>query len=89
VETNVNIIGRGLDDALAAANASALLSPVSVSFGAVPAISGQTQTAPVTITNGGPVRATWALSRRSDALGHCSVSHVAETCRSLRVHRRR
>ena len=60
--SNVNIIGAGLADLAAAANASALLSPVSVSFGAVPSISGQSRSVEVTITNGGGAPATWALS---------------------------
>jgi subtilisin family serine protease len=62
VETNVNIMGAGIENLAAAASASALLSPVSVSFGAVPMISGQTRSVAVTITNGGAGPATWNLT---------------------------
>jgi len=65
-EGNVNIAGAGREDLAAAANATALLSPVSVSFGAVPAISGKSLSAPVTIRNGGTSPATWALSITSN-----------------------
>jgi minor extracellular serine protease Vpr len=51
VATDVNIVGAGLDNLLAAVQASAALDPVSTSFGAVPSISGLTQSATVTITN--------------------------------------
>ena len=75
LETNVNIVGAGLENLLAAANATALLSPVSVSFGQVPSISGQSLSAKVTITNGGTSGATWALSTTgSDASVTFSVS---------------
>src|SRR6185436_5646460 len=67
IETNVNIVGAGLEDLAAAASATALLSPVSMSFGAVPSISGQSISAPVTITNAGSGPATWALSVSSNA----------------------
>jgi subtilisin family serine protease len=80
VETKVNIIGAGLEDALAAANASALLSPVSVSFGAVPAISGQSLSAQVTLKNAGSGTATWALSTSgSDGSVNYSVSPASVT----------
>jgi minor extracellular serine protease Vpr len=56
LETDVNIIGAGLDDLLSAVNAKVALDPVSVSFGAVPSGSGQTKTYNVAVTNlsGGP-----------------------------------
>jgi subtilisin family serine protease len=66
-ERNVNVIGAGRLDVLAANNARALLSPVSVSFGAVPSGSGQSMSAPMTITNAGTSAATWALSVSSNA----------------------
>jgi subtilisin family serine protease len=50
-ETDVNIIGAGLENLLSAVNATAALDPVSVSFGAIPSGSGQTQTFTVTLTN--------------------------------------
>jgi minor extracellular serine protease Vpr len=46
-----NIIGAGRENLLAAVDAQVALDPVSVSFGAVPSGSGQTLTAPVTVTN--------------------------------------
>jgi subtilisin family serine protease len=75
IETNVNIIGAGIENLAAAASASALLSPVSVSFGAVPMISGQSRSAAVTITNGGAGPATWSLATSgSDASVQFSVA---------------
>lgn len=62
VETNVNVIGAGRDDLLAAGAASAALDPVSVSFGAIPSGSGQAQTRDVTLTNLGASAATWSLA---------------------------
>jgi subtilisin family serine protease len=62
IATSVNVVGAGIENLAAAATASALLSPVSVSFGAVPMISGQTRSAAVTITNGGAGSATWNVS---------------------------
>jgi subtilisin family serine protease len=51
LESDVNIVGAGLQDVDAALGAQAALGPVSVSFGAVPSGSGQTRTVPVTVTN--------------------------------------
>jgi subtilisin family serine protease len=48
---DVNITGAGLEDLAAAVRAKLALDPVSVSFGAVPAGSGQTRTFPMMITN--------------------------------------
>jgi subtilisin family serine protease len=50
-EADVNVIGAGLENLLSAVGAAAALDPVSVSFGAVPAGSGQTKTVDVTIRN--------------------------------------
>lgn len=53
---DVNIIGAGRENLLSAVNTSVALDPVSVTFGAVPAGSGQTKTFDVTLTdlgNGG------------------------------------
>jgi subtilisin family serine protease len=61
-ETNINIIGAGRDDLNAAVQASVTLDPVSVSFGAVPSGSGQTQTFNVSLTNVTTGSATYALS---------------------------
>ncbi len=60
--TDVNIIGAGRENLLSAVNATAALDPVSVSFGSVPRISGQTKTFDVTLTNLGAGSATFALS---------------------------
>jgi len=60
--TNVNIIGSGRENLLSAVNAGAGLSPVSVSFGAVPSGSGQTLTFDVTVTNLGSGDATFPVS---------------------------
>jgi len=51
LETDVNIVGAGSEDLLAAVDAWVALDPVSLSFGAVPHGSGQTATLPVVITN--------------------------------------
>jgi uncharacterized membrane protein len=51
LETDVNVIGAGRENLLSAVNAAAALDPVSTSFGAVPAGSGQTRTSTVTVTN--------------------------------------
>jgi subtilisin family serine protease len=51
LENNVNIIGAGRENLLAAVNAVVTLDPVSVSFGAVPSGSGQSDTMNVTIKN--------------------------------------
>ncbi|MBI2777603.1 MAG: S8 family serine peptidase [Chloroflexi bacterium] len=50
-ETNVNIIGAGRENLLAAVGATAAIDPVSVSFGAVPSGSGQSLAYTVTISN--------------------------------------
>lgn len=50
-ETDVNIVGAGLENLQSALNAVVTLDPVSVSFGAVPSGSGQTQTFTLTLTN--------------------------------------
>jgi subtilisin family serine protease len=51
LQNNVNINGSGRENLLSAVTAKAGLDPVSVSFGAVPSGSGQTQTKTVTVTN--------------------------------------
>jgi subtilisin family serine protease len=69
IETDVNVVGAGRENLLAAVNAAVALDPVSTSFGAVPAGSGQSRTATVTLTNisGGPM--TYGLSVGT-ATGH-------------------
>ena len=51
LETDVNIVGSGSEDLLAAVNASVAIDPVSVSFGALPSGSGQAASYEVTFTN--------------------------------------
>jgi subtilisin family serine protease len=50
-ETNMNIVGSGLASALAATTASVALDPVSVSFGAVPSGSGQSDARTVSVSS--------------------------------------
>lgn len=61
LETDVNVIGAGRDNLLSAVQAKVGLDPVSVSFGSVPSISGQTKTYDVTVSNLGGA-ATFNLS---------------------------
>jgi len=49
--SDVNIVGAGLEDLLAAVNATVALDPVSLSFNAVPSGSGQTRQLEITLTN--------------------------------------
>lgn len=51
IVTDVNITGAGRENLLSAVNASVALDPVSVSFGAVPSGSGQTNSFVLTLTN--------------------------------------
>ena len=51
LETDFNVTGAGRENLLSAVNAKVALDPVSVSFGAVPAISGQTRSSNVTLSN--------------------------------------
>jgi subtilisin family serine protease len=59
--SDVNLIGSGRENLLSAVGAGPALDPVSVSFGAVPSGSGQTQTFNVTITNLSGGAQTWAV----------------------------
>lgn len=61
IVTDVNIQGAGRENLDNAVEARAALSPVSVSFGAVPAGAGQTKTFPVTILNVSGGSATYSL----------------------------
>jgi subtilisin family serine protease len=60
--TDVNVTGAGRENLLAAVTATAALDPVSTSFGAVPAGSGQTRSATVSVTNLAAGTRTLALS---------------------------
>lgn len=51
IVTDPNIIGSGRENLLSAVNAKVALEPVSASFGAVPAGSGQTKTFAITVTS--------------------------------------
>ena len=51
LEADVNIIGAGRENLLSAVDASVALDPVSVSFGAIPSGSGQTQTFEVQVSD--------------------------------------
>jgi subtilisin family serine protease len=61
IVTDVLIQGAGQEDLAAAVDAHVALSPVSVSFGAIPAGAGQTQTVAVRLTNVSGGSATWSL----------------------------
>ena len=61
IVTDVNIEGAGRENLDNAVNATAALSPVSVSFGAVPSGAGLTKTVPVTILNTTAGTVTWTL----------------------------
>jgi hypothetical protein len=50
-QSDVNVIGAGRENLLAAVSARVALDPVSVSFGAVPSGSGQSRSVAVTVTN--------------------------------------
>jgi subtilisin family serine protease len=61
--SDVNIVGTGLENLYAAASAVVALDPVSLSFGGVPAGSGQTRTLSLTLTNiSGSSSSTFALA---------------------------
>lgn len=57
--TDVNITGAGIVNLESAVNAPAVLSPVSVSFGATPSGSGVTKSYAVTVFNPGSANKTW------------------------------
>jgi len=61
-QRDVNIVGAGREDLLAAVNAKVTLEPVSVSFGAVPSGSGQTGNFNVTLSNVSSDTATLSLA---------------------------
>jgi subtilisin family serine protease len=61
IVTDVNIQGAGRENLLTAVNATVGLSPVSVSFGAIPAGAGQTKSVAVSLTNLSAASATWSL----------------------------
>jgi minor extracellular serine protease Vpr len=62
VVSDPNIVGAGRDDVAAALGSTVALDPVSVSFGSVPTISGQTRSAVVSLSNLTGAAHTYALS---------------------------
>jgi len=62
LESDVNVIGAGRENLLAAVGASAALDPVSASFGAVASGSGQTKTFDVAIRNLSSSSVTWTVT---------------------------
>lgn len=59
---DVNVVGAGLENLLAAVNATIALDPVSLSFGGVPSGSGQTRQLALTLTNIGVTAKTLDLA---------------------------
>lgn len=62
IATDANLIGAGGANAASAVHASVALDPVSVSFGAVPSISGQTRTATISVSSLGGVATSVAVT---------------------------
>ena len=61
VVTDVNVTGAGIANVESAVEATALLAPVSVSFGATPSGSGQTKSVRVTLLNAGDSDVEWTV----------------------------
>ncbi len=59
---DVNVVGAGRENLLAAVNATVAIEPVSVSFGAIPSGAGQTKTVAVRLTNLSGAAASWTLA---------------------------
>lgn len=59
---DVNIVGTGLENLLAAVNATVALDPVSISFGGVPSGSGQTRAQTLTLSNLSGTARTFSLA---------------------------
>jgi minor extracellular serine protease Vpr len=79
VVTDPNIVGAGRDDLANAVAAKVGLDPVSVSFGSVPSISGQTRTVGVTLSDLTGRGGTYALSIGSTTGRGVSYSLSAAT----------
>lgn len=67
--TDVNLIGAGREDVLNATSATVALDPVSISFGSVPAGSGQSRSIDVTLRNLGSAWQTLSLSTSGSTAG--------------------
>lgn len=67
--TDVNIVGAGREDLLAAVQAQVALAPVSLSFGAVPAGGGRSIALPITLTNVSGASKTYGLAVSGGASG--------------------
>ena len=76
VVTDVNVVGAGKADAVAALGATVAVGPVSTSFGAVPSGSGQTLTKAVTLTNLTASTVTLTLAVDPDATFSVGASTV-------------
>jgi minor extracellular serine protease Vpr len=76
--SNVNVIGAGRENLLAAVGALVALDPVSVSFGAVPSGSGQTRTFAVALKNlsGAPVALRLSMANSSGVAYRVSPAEV-------------
>lgn len=59
---DVNVVGAGRENLLAAVNAKVAIEPVSISFGAIPSGAGQTKTVAVRLTNLSGAVASWTLA---------------------------
>jgi minor extracellular serine protease Vpr len=88
----VNIEGAGRENLLNAVNAKVGLSPVSVSFGAIPSGAGQTKSVAISLTNLTGAPATWSLgianttgSGVSYSLSASSVTLAAGASASVNV----
>ena len=92
IVTDVNIEGAGRENLLNAVNAKVGLSPVSVSFGAIPSGAGQTKSVAISLTNLTGAPATWSLgiadttgSGVSYSLSASSVTLAAVASTSVNV----
>ena len=92
IVTDVNIQGAGRENLLSAVDAKVGLSPVSVSFGAIPSGAGQTKSIALSLTNLTGAPATWSLgiadttgSGLSYSLSASSVALAAGASATVKV----
>jgi minor extracellular serine protease Vpr len=81
VVTDVNVTGAGIANVESAVNATALIAPVSISFGATPSGSGQTRSVAVTVLNGGDAAVEWSVG--IEPYGSATGVHFATSVSSL------